>query len=182
MTGTAIAPVIETARFRLRPAERRDFDAYAAMWADSRVTAHVGGGPRSREASWRRFIGLRGMWPLVGFGYWVFANQEDDSFAGCGGLAWHDRGIAALVDVPEAGWAIAPALWGRGVATEVMAAALHWSDTILQAAQVRCIITPGNAPSERVAVKLGFAVKGMSDAGGDLVSVYARRQSSATSP
>lgn len=167
-------PIIETARFRLRGAERRDFEAYAAMWADARTTRYIGSGPRDRTTSWAKFTSMAGLWPLMGYGYWVFAERDSDAFAGCGGLCWFDRGVDALVGFPEAGWAVAPDHWGRGAASEIMAAALDWSDSVLGAAEVRCIINPGNGASERVAAKLGFAAIGSSDALGDPVTVYSR--------
>ncbi len=168
------APLMETARLRLRAAEHRDFDAYAAMWAEPRTTRYIGGEPRSRSASWLRFFGLPGHWALMGFGYWVFADRRDDRFIGCGGLAWLDRGITELEGVPEAGWAIAPDAWGQGLASEAMAAVLDWADQALGAPQVRCIINPGHAASERVAARLGFRGIGVSDALGEPVNLYAR--------
>lgn len=169
-----IAPVLETPRFRLRAATRSDFDAYAAMWADPRVTAFIGGDPRDRNSSWHRFLEIPGLWALLGFGYWLFTDRRDDSFVGCGGLSDFERGIPELVGHPEAGWAIAPDWWGKGAATEIMGAALAWADSALNAPDVRCIIDPGNSASERVAAKLGFRAIGFSDALSDPVTIYTR--------
>ncbi len=110
----------------------------------------------------------------MGFGYWVFADRHDDRFIGFGGLAWLDRGIAELEGVPEAGWAIVPDAWGQGLASEAMAAVLDWADQALGAPQVRCIVSPGHAASERVAARLGFRGIGTSDALGEPVNLYAR--------
>jgi RimJ/RimL family protein N-acetyltransferase len=55
-----------------------------------------------------------------------------------------------------------------------MSAALGWADATLDASEVRCIIDPGNAASERVAEKLGFRRIGDSDALGHVVGIYAR--------
>lgn len=170
----SIIPTIETQRFRLRAPEWRDFDAYAAMWADERVTKFISGSGRSRNESWTKFTSMLGMWPLMGFGYWVFADRADDNFIGSGGLFWADRGIAELADFPEAGWSITPQRWGEGAASEIMSAALHWSDTVLLAPEVRCIISPGHAASQAVAAKLGFRQIGMADMQPDPVNVYAR--------
>lgn len=169
-------PTIETARFRLRAPERRDFDAYAAMWADERTTRFIGGAPRDRTTSWAKYLAMNGLWPLMGYGYWVFADRRDDSLIGCGGLSWFDRGIDLLEGYPEAGWAIAPDWWGKGAASEIMAAALDWADRSTRASEVRCIIDPGHGASERVAAKLGFAAIGTSDRLGGPVTVLARRK------
>ncbi len=169
-------PTIETPRLRLRAPELRDFGAYAAMWADERVTRFIGAAPRPRDESWRRFIGVPGLWALLGYGYWVFAERESDALIGIGGLAFFERGLKALEGLPEAGWAIAPDWWGKGIATEAMAAALDWSDSVLAAAEVRCIINPGHSASEKVAAKLGFALIDRAEMHPDPVNVYARHR------
>src|SRR3546814_1134990 len=92
----------------------------------------------------------------MGFGYWVFADRASDALIGMGGLSYFGRGIPELEGVPEAGWAFDADHWGAGYATEAMTAALGWADAHLEAADVRCIIDPGNKASERVAAKLGF--------------------------
>lgn len=167
-------PVIETERLRLRAPVMADFPAYAAMWADERVTAFIGGQPRSRNQSWLRFIGIGGMWPLLGLGYWIFADRSSDALVGVGGLAYFERGLRELDGVPEAGWALAPDDWGRGLASEAMAAILRWSDEELQAPIVRCIINPGHAVSEHVAGKLGFVQIGQGAVDTQPVNVFAR--------
>jgi RimJ/RimL family protein N-acetyltransferase len=169
-----VAPTLETARFRLRAATRADFEGYAAMWADPRVTVFIGGDPRDRNSSWHRFLEIPGLWALLGFGYWVFTDIRDDSFVGCGGLSDFERGIPELVGYPEAGWAITPDWWGKGAASEIIGAALAWADTVLGVAEVRCIISPDNGASERVAEKLGFKPIGFSDVLADPVTIFAR--------
>ncbi len=166
-------PTIETARFRLRAPERRDFDAYAAMWADERVTRYIGGSPRDRTTSWGKFLAMPGLWALMGYGYWVFASRDSDAFIGGGGLSWFDRGVPQLEGYPEAGWAVAPDWWGSGVASEVMGAALGWADAAL-GSEIRCIINPGHGASERVAAKLGFGLIGHHALETGPVNVYAR--------
>jgi RimJ/RimL family protein N-acetyltransferase len=169
-----LIPTLETSRLRLRAPERRDFDACAAMWADERVTRYISGAARPRDESWRRFIGVHGLWAMMGYGYWVFAERESDRYIGMGGLSFFERGVAALEDYPEAGWAIAPDWWGKGIASEAMGAALTWADDVLHAPEVRCIINPGHGASEAVAAKLGFRVIGEADMQPDPVNVYAR--------
>ncbi len=169
-----LPPIIETARLRLRPQRLADKGAHIAMWADARVTRFIGGEPRAADESWRRFLGAAGLWPVMGFGYWVFADKASDALVGMGGLSYFCRGIAELEGVPEAGWAFDADHWGAGHATEAMTAALGWADANLDAAEVRCIIDPGHGASERVAEKLGFRRIGDSDAMGHVVTIYSR--------
>lgn len=166
-------PVIETARLRLREHRLSDKEAHVAMWADARVTRFIGGEPRTPDVSWGKFLSAAGLWPVMGFGYWVFADKVSDRLIGMGGLSYFGRGIAELEGVPEAGWAFDADHWGGGLATEAMRAVLAWADEHL-AAEVRCIIEPGHGASERVAAKLGFALLGESDALAEVVAIYSR--------
>ncbi|HZG33886.1 MAG TPA: GNAT family N-acetyltransferase [Sphingopyxis sp.] len=167
-------PIIETERLRLREMRFADKDIHIAMWADERVTRFIGGEPRAPDVSWGKFLAAAGLWPVMGFGYWVFADRAGDRLAGMGGLSYFGRGIPELEGLPEAGWAFDADHWGAGYATEAMTAALGWADANLDAAEVRCIIDPGNDASERVSAKLGFRRIGDSEALGHVVGVYSR--------
>ena len=158
-----IAPTLHTDRLTLRPLSLADWEAYAAAWADPRLTAFIGGQPRTRTESWGKFLQGIGLWPLFGYGYWSFVDRESGAFLGNGGLASFERGLPDLAGYPEAGWAFVPDAWGRGLATEAMAAILGWADEVLGRPEIRCIIDPGNAASQRVAAKLGFEAMGEVD-------------------
>lgn len=151
-----IAPTLQTARMTLRPLSLDDWEPYAAAWADARMTAFIGGQPRTRNESWGKFLQGIGLWPVLGYGYWSFVDRETGAFLGNGGLASFERGIAELTGFPEAGWAFVPEAWGKGLATEAMGAVLDWADAALDRPEIRCIIDPGNTASQRVAAKLGF--------------------------
>ncbi len=150
------------------------WEAYAAAWADPRMTEFIGGEPRGRNVSWGKFLAGTGLWPLLGYGYWSFIERDSGAFVGNGGLAQFERGIPDLDGYPEAGWAFVPAAWGKGYATEAMAAILTWADAA-QLGEIRCIIDPGNAVSHNVAAKLGFAKFAESaDVIGDVI-IYRRK-------
>lgn len=166
--------MIETPRLRLRPHRLSDKADHVAMWADERVTRFIGGQPRSEDVSWTKFLAAAGLWPVMGFGYWVFADKASDRLIGMGGLSYFARGVPELEGVPEAGWAFDADHWGQGLATEAMAAALAWADSNLDAPEIRCIINPGHAASERVAAKLGFAKIGEHLMEPDPVNVWGR--------
>ncbi|HTI31670.1 MAG TPA: GNAT family N-acetyltransferase [Sphingomonas sp.] len=149
------APTLITPRLTLRAATRADFEAYAAMWADERVTNFIGGEPRDRTLSWTKFTQGTGLWPLIGYGYWLAFERDSGAYVGVGGLACFERGVPSLDGFPEAGWAFGANSWGKGYATEFMCAVLDWSDA-QGLSETRCIISPGNDASVRVAQKLGF--------------------------
>ncbi|MFM7028614.1 MAG: GNAT family N-acetyltransferase [Chakrabartia sp.] len=168
-----IAPLLTTDRLLLAPLSLAHWEDYAAAWADPQLTAFIGGQPRTRQESWTKFTQAVGLWPLLGFGYWAFVARDDGRFLGNGGLARFERGIPELEGFPEAGWAFVPAAWGQGLATEAMAAILHWADAQL-GDEIRCIIDPGNRASQRVADKLGFAAFAQNDGVLGPVQVYRR--------
>jgi RimJ/RimL family protein N-acetyltransferase len=151
-----IAPTLTTERLTLVPLSMDHWEDYAAAWADPRMTEFIGGKPRTRTESWGKFLIAAALWQFMGYGYWSFLDRETGRFLGNGGLAWFDREVAGLEGFPEAGWAFVPGAWGKGYATEAMAAVLDWADTELKAPEVRCIIDPGNTASRRVAEKLCF--------------------------
>jgi RimJ/RimL family protein N-acetyltransferase len=151
-----LAPLITTDRMILRAFSLRDFDDYAAQWADERMTRFIGGEPRSRGVSWAKFTQAAGLWPILGYGYWAFIDRETGAFLGCGGLAQFERGIPEINGFAEAGWVFGPDYWGRGLASEAVAAILAWADGNGNIPEVRCIIAPDNRASVRVAQKSGF--------------------------
>jgi RimJ/RimL family protein N-acetyltransferase len=149
------APTLTTDRLSIEPISLTHWEDYAAAWADPRMTAFIGGEPRSRNVSWGKMLQGIGMWPLLGYGYWSFVERASGRFVGNGGLAQFERGIEELEGFPEAGWAFIPDAWGKGYATEAMTAILLWADG-QGLGEIRCIIEPGNTASRNVAGKLGF--------------------------
>lgn len=150
-----IAPTLVTDRLSIEPMALAHWEEYAAAWADPRMTEFIGGAPRIRNVSWAKMLQGIGLWSLLGYGYWSFVECATGKFVGNGGLAQFERGIPELEGYPEAGWAFAPDAWGKGYATEAMAAILAWADAA-KLGEIRCIIDPGNAASHNVAAKLGF--------------------------
>lgn len=151
------APTIETARLTLRAHTLADIDDCVAMWADPDVTRQIGGRPSTAEETWARLLRNVGLWPLLGFGYWVIRERGTGRFVGEAGLADFRRDITpSLAGAPEAGWALATWAHGQGFATEAVAAVLAWADANLPAPRTVCMITPVNAASIRVAEKCGY--------------------------
>ena len=59
---------------------------------------------------------------------------------------------------PEVGWALDPAWWGRGLATEAGSAMVAWSFGELGFERVVSITTEANSASRNVMAKLGFTL------------------------
>lgn len=169
------APVIETARLRLRGFTASDLDAQAAMNADERVVRYTGGQALSREDSWRRLLAGAGLWELLGYGYWAVERREDGAFLGHVGIFDFKRDmIPSIEGQPEMGWGFAVHAHGQGYASEAVAAALKWADGALAGQEIAVIIDPDNEASIRVAKKAGFTLGESASYKGDTVLIYRR--------
>ncbi|MEI9430846.1 GNAT family N-acetyltransferase [Mesorhizobium sp. Cs1299R1N3] len=156
-TQATIAPVIETPRTILRAHRLGDFDAYATMWADPVVTRFIGGNSRTREESWMRFLRHAGLWSLLGYGFWAIEEKATGRFVGEAGFHDLKRDMEPSIEgIPEAGWALAPAAHGAGLATEIVSRVHSWGNETFGLARTVCIIDPDNTASLNVARKCGY--------------------------
>lgn len=169
-----MTPVIETVRLRLRGHQLGDFDASAAMWADENVTRFIGGKPSSREDSWRRFQTYVGHWALMGHGFWLIEEKASGRFLGEGGFGTFKREIEPRFEAPEQGWALAPHAHGQGYAYEAMRAAIEWGEQHFGRSDFVCMIAPENAPSLKLAAKLGYREIGRSPYRGEASTQFQR--------
>ena len=152
-----IPPSLTTARLTLSPPQLSDFEDSAAMWSDPLVTRHVGGRTSTPEESWARLLRARGLWPLLGYGYWAARETATGRYVGEVGFADFHRGIQPSIDgIPEMGWVLATWAHGRGFASEAVTAGLTWGEGLWGDGPVVCIIDPDNAPSLKLAGKMGF--------------------------
>ena len=149
------APILETDRALLRPHRADDLDAYAALYTDPVVTRFLGA--RSREESWNRILRYAGMWQLVGFGLWAIEDKASGRLVVEAGFHEMKRDIVPSFDgAPEAGWVFAPAVHGRGFASEVVGRMHDWAKGRPGFERTVCIIAPENAASLAVAKKFGY--------------------------
>ena len=149
------APVLSTDRLTLTGHAAADLEDCAAMWADPRVYTMIGGQPRSREDVWIRLLRSVGQWTLFGYGSWIARETATGRMIGELGLIEARRAIVpAIDDTPEVGWALAGDAHGQGYAAEALAAIFAWVDPRIP--RTVCIIDPDNAPSRRLAARLGY--------------------------
>jgi len=158
-----MAPVIEPERLRLRRHELSDFEASVAMWADPDVARFIGGKPSSREDTWGRLLRYVGHWELLGHGFWLIEEKATGQFLGEGGWGTFKREIEPRFEAPEQGWALATSAHGKGYAYEAMRAALDWGVAHFGRTDFVCMIAPENAPSLKLAAKLGYAEYGRAE-------------------
>src|SRR5256885_15328882 len=149
--GGPMIPTLESERLVLRPLGEKDLDAYAAMTADPGVMRYIGEGKTlTRDESWRSIAMLLGHWQLRGFGMWAVTLRGDDRMMGRTGF-WQPEGWPGF----EIGWLLAPEAQGKGYATESARCALRHAHDVLGKREVISVIYPDNAPSIRVAERIG---------------------------
>jgi [ribosomal protein S5]-alanine N-acetyltransferase len=92
-------------------------------------------------------------WERHGFGLWLLRDRVGGQMVGRGGLQYTDvlGGLAV-----EVAWAIVPARWGQGLATELAYAAMAVAFDALGLVELVALTLPGNAASRRVMEKAGF--------------------------
>jgi len=146
--------VIETPRLLLRPLQRQDFEAWAAMMADEETTWFLGG-VQDRSIAWRSFMCVAGAWHLEGFAMFSVVEKSTGRWIGRVG-PWRPEGWPGT----EVGWTICRDRWGRGYATEAATAAIDWAFAELGWTDVIHAIPPDNVMSQGVARRLGSVNRG----------------------
>lgn len=145
--------MIETFRLRIRPLEPRDFDALHALAHDPAVTRTLDQRGDGEEGTWRRLLGQIGHFQVFGLAMMAVEERASGRFAGQMGFLHMRRGHGADFDRdPEAGWSLAGWAQGRGYAREGMEALLSG----LGQRRTVAMIDPANAPSLRLAERLGY--------------------------
>jgi RimJ/RimL family protein N-acetyltransferase len=147
---------IRTNRFRLRPFRERDLDELSRLYSDPDVMRYIAGGKTlDRGLTWRAIAGFLGHRQMRGYGTLAIEDQRTGVFVGECGPAYRE-------DLPhiEVGWLVDPRRQGQGIATEVAQAAVEWCFANLKVNQLCSVIHPKNAPSIRVATKLGAVRQG----------------------
>ena len=158
---------LRTERLLLRPFEQNDAEALARLNGNPDFMRHMGPVMAS-EDSWRQMAMLAGHWQLRGYGLW--AVEHEGAMIGRIGL-YYPEGWPDL----EVGWALAPEVWGRGLATEGGRAALDQAVNVLGRSDPVSVIHPDNAASIRVAEKLGAGFERKMSLRGFEVVIYRHR-------
>jgi RimJ/RimL family protein N-acetyltransferase len=154
-------PILETPRLILRQHGVDDFPDMVSLWTEPEVTRFTSGNkPSTPEECWQRLLRYRGLWSLLGFGYFVITERRTGTYVGEAGLADFHRSIMpSMSGKAEAGWALMPSDWGKGYANEALNAIFNWYEGTPNPRALSCIINPDNAASIRLAEKTGFRLK-----------------------
>lgn len=141
---------LQSERLLLREWRREDFEPYARFLADAEVARYLSGEPLSRADAWRNLAMVMGHWTLRGYGMWAVERRSDGALIGRAGL-WNPEDWPGL----EIGWTFGREYWGHGYATEAGALAMRYAFLTQHTDRLISVIHVDNAPSQRVAARLG---------------------------
>ncbi len=144
-----VGPVLETPRLILRPPVAGDLDGYVALMSDQEHVRFIGGAQPAGTV-WRQMMTVAGAWSLQGFAFFSVIEKESGRWVGRLG-PWEPHGWPGH----EVGWSLLKSEAGKGYASEGSAASVDWAFRELGWDRVIHCIAPENAPSQKVAERLG---------------------------
>lgn len=165
---------IETERLLLCAHQIEDFEDYRTFWAPGPADV-PGPPPLGHEESWQRLLRMIGHWQVFGHGMFAVREKASGRIVGEAGIGHFERDIDPAFNAsPEAGWKIDVSCWGKGYAGEAMVAAYDWFDRAFAHDRTVCIIDHANAPSLKLADRLGFTATGEAPYRGKPILLFER--------
>jgi RimJ/RimL family protein N-acetyltransferase len=136
-----------------------DADAYFAIHGDPATNVHNPAGPLRDPTAVPRVLDIwQRHWREDGYGYWTVRDPRTGRILGFAGVR------PPLQDDDEVFlnlyYRFRADTWGNGYATEVGRAALALAAKVAPGLPVTALIRPENAPSLRVAERLGLRLEG----------------------
>jgi len=170
MSAVLFPPAFDTARLHARRMDEAHLPFIAAMHADARLMASMGG---TRDLAASRLYLLRNVahWDEQGFGMYVLSEGDGGVLVGRAGLK-----RAVSHDGIEVAYALAPGCWGRGYATEITQALLALGFSRLRVDALAAVAMEGNAASCRVLEKCGMRHVSTAGEGGAMKRRYEIRR------
>ena len=146
---------VETSRLRGEPLTAAHLPGLFRLFQDTRVTPTLTatGKPLSDADVENMTQTAADHWGKHGWGPWAFLDKETGAFVGRGGLR------ACVIeghDAVEVGYALLPAYWGRGLATEMAHKSVDVAFSTLNLPDLACFTLTHNFASQRVMQKVGF--------------------------
>ena len=145
-----------TARLELRPMHPNDASALFPIFNDPDGWWYAPAGRHLEIATTEHFIErAAARWPTDGLSYWTVRRRDDGAAIGLGGAQRHRSGTWNL------NYRIAAAAQGQGFAGELAEAAQRAATAVDPDVAFIAWIAPHNAPSRRVAERLGLIDRGL---------------------
>jgi RimJ/RimL family protein N-acetyltransferase len=151
------APVLHTARLRLRPFNDGDANALLALHSNAYVLRYWDSPPWNEPSRAEQFIAACRQIAEEGTGTRLAVDHlSDEAFIGwCSLTRWNPVYRSASM-----GYCFDEAAWNHGYATEAARALLRWSFDELDLNRVQAETDTRNLASARVLEKLGFVREG----------------------
>jgi RimJ/RimL family protein N-acetyltransferase len=146
-------PTIRTRQLLLRPPAPSDVDALFAIQGDADAMRYTFVAS-DRDATARYLDAYAARFDTDGFAPWTVVLAADDRVVGWGGL---NKDPVEPEWGPEIAYFFHRGVWGRGLATELVSAALDYAFGSIALSEVFAFTRPANAASRRVLEKCGFA-------------------------
>jgi ribosomal-protein-alanine N-acetyltransferase len=168
--GERSPTILETERLTLRYQQPSDVAPLVDLWADPKVTRHMGG-PRDREWLQSAFEETARDPRAERYDLWPLIEKETGQVVGHCGLL--DKEVEGRQEI-ELIYVLASSAWGKGYATEIGRALKAYAFEEMGLGRLIALIEPENTASERVAEKVGMRLeKEVVRPGGELRRVYA---------
>lgn len=145
-----------TARLDAHRGGIADLDFVAALFADDRVTATLGG-PRTRAQAHEALVRWDQHWNAHGFGPWVLTDRTTHDPVGW--LLLHHTETGGANNV-ELGWSIAADRWREGLASEAALEGLRIAFEEIDLPDLVTFTLVDNVASRGVMEKVGFVYDG----------------------
>lgn len=149
--------IVESERLIVRYLRPDDLDTFAALTSDPDIVRYMDEGqPLTREQTERWLEITLENYQIRGFGCFGVTTREDDRLIGFAGFARpSDRpGVIELI------YALAPAYWGKGYATEIAGGIVAAGFERFGMTRIEATVDPANDPSKRVLEKIGMTYDG----------------------
>jgi RimJ/RimL family protein N-acetyltransferase len=150
-------PPLASATLSLRALDVRDIDALFALHADERVMRYWSFPPwTERRQAAEHVARLAREREQMEFYPWIATLPDSDTLIGtCSLFGVHREHARAVI-----GYALAPAFWGRGVASEMLRLALGFAFDTLGLNRIEADIDPLNLASCKLVERAGFQREG----------------------
>lgn len=140
------APVLLTARLRLRGFTPDDLAALATIYTDPEVMRYIRDGARTEAQTAAAIDAYIAEWTQRKYGVWAVVDRQNNLLLG----------MCGFVERAELGYIVGRASWGRGFATEAADASLWYGFAHLGFDMIGAGALRENAGSQHVLEKLGM--------------------------
>jgi [ribosomal protein S5]-alanine N-acetyltransferase len=155
MVSAAESPhgvILETSRLRLATWSREEWAELRPLATDPQVVRYINAGQPLPDERIQEFVTRQcGHWEKSRFCMWKLLPRESDELIGFCGL----QPLPETTEI-EIGWWLAPARWGKGLATEAARLAMAYGFEEARLDRIVAVAHPANRASLRVMEKLGM--------------------------